>query len=132
MNYLAQTRIKPTGTDNVLLCRLSDFPLRFQKHVEAQVNGCWLWTGSASGPPGFPQHAYGRYFATIQPLRSQIAHRFAYEFATGRVIPKPLELDHLCKTKLCVNPAHLEVVTHQENCQRRKRSGPFPKAVRYA
>jgi hypothetical protein len=33
-------------------------------------------------------------------------------------IPEGLELDHLCRNTLCVNPDHLEPVTHAENIQR--------------
>ena len=33
-------------------------------------------------------------------------------------IPEGLELDHLCKNGKCVNPAHLEPVTHAENIRR--------------
>lgn len=45
------------------------------------------------------------------------AYRFAYEFLVGP-IPDGLELDHLCRVRLCVNPAHLEPVTHAENNKR--------------
>ena len=48
-----------------------------------------------------------------------LAHRLAYEKAYGE-IPKNMELDHLCHNKACVNVQHLEPVTHQVNCQRRK------------
>jgi hypothetical protein len=111
-----------------LLCqltsRLESFPTRFQRHVEIQPNtDCWQWTGSKSGVPGFPQHAYGRYAQTTCPVYVRIAHRFAYEFVHGK-IPAGLEIDHLCGNKLCVNPQHLELVTHQENCKRRFKSGP--------
>ncbi|MDP2917085.1 MAG: HNH endonuclease signature motif containing protein [Dehalococcoidia bacterium] len=42
------------------------------------------------------------------------AHKFAYETLVGPV-PEGKELDHLCRNPPCVNPAHLEPVTHQEN-----------------
>lgn len=44
----------------------------------------------------------------------QPAHRFSYEILVGP-IPEGMELDHLCKNRRCVNPAHLEPVTHHEN-----------------
>ena len=43
------------------------------------------------------------------------AHRIAYELLVGHV---PSELDHLCRNRRCVNPAHLEEVRHQENLAR--------------
>jgi hypothetical protein len=33
-------------------------------------------------------------------------------------IPPNREIDHLCRVRSCVNPAHLEVVTNRENCRR--------------
>lgn len=48
-----------------------------------------------------------------------LAHRLAYENKYG-VIPKNMEIDHLCHNKACINTEHLEVVTHQINCQRRQ------------
>jgi hypothetical protein len=41
----------------------------------------------------------------------------AYEMLVGPV-PDGLELDHLCRVPACVNPDHLEPVTHIENVRR--------------
>lgn len=46
-----------------------------------------------------------------------MAHRVAYELVVGP-IPDGLQLDHLCKVRKCVNPAHLEAVTCGENIRR--------------
>ncbi|MEE8234211.1 MAG: HNH endonuclease signature motif containing protein [Gammaproteobacteria bacterium] len=46
-----------------------------------------------------------------------MAHRVSYEMENG-LVPKGLELDHLCRVRNCVNPQHVEPVTHKENCQR--------------
>ena len=47
-----------------------------------------------------------------------MAHWLLFEEVNGR-IPAGLEIDHLCKNKLCINPDHLEAVTHAENMRRR-------------
>ena len=47
------------------------------------------------------------------------AHRVAYILTIGE-IPDGLEPDHFCVNKMCVNPFHLDVVTHIENLKRRK------------
>ncbi len=44
-------------------------------------------------------------------------HRKSYEFFIGP-IPVGLDLDHLCRTRACYNPAHLEPVTRSENIRR--------------
>ena len=46
-----------------------------------------------------------------------MAHRVSYEMAKGK-IPDGLQLDHLCRMTLCVNPSHLEPVTPKENIRR--------------
>lgn len=42
------------------------------------------------------------------------AHRWSYEFHKGP-IPEGLEIYHLCGTRNCVNPGHLEATTHRRN-----------------
>ncbi len=73
---------------------------------------CWLWTASLSAK-GYGQFRDGD--------RIVYAHRFAYKLLVGP-IPEELELDHVrawgCTNKHCVNPAHLEAVTHTENLRR--------------
>ena len=78
--------------------------------AKAHINeftGCHEWTGAVAG----------RYGQMRVDGRQQPAHRVAYELSRGE-IPEGLELDHLCKTPLCVNPDHLEPVTRKENVRR--------------
>ncbi len=49
--------------------------------------------------------------------RLQPAHRVTYRILVGE-IPAGLEIDHLCRNPGCVNPDHLEPVTHSVNQQR--------------
>jgi len=71
--------------------------------------GCWVWTG-AKHPLG-----YGNFNA---PGGSVSAHRWAFEALRGFIPERPLELDHMCRNPSCVNPDHLEPVTHVENVRR--------------
>lgn len=82
---------------------------RFWRFVD--VSGeCWIWTGYRL-PDG-----YGTFAATWNGNKV-MAHRWAYEALVGP-IPNGLVLDHLCRVPACVNPAHLEPVTHRENVRR--------------
>lgn len=79
--------------------------------VDIDPSGCWLWTASC-GNGGYGQ------FAVRHPKPTMVgAHRFAYEHFVGP-IPAGLDLDHLCRNRRCVNPAHLEPVTRRENLLR--------------
>jgi hypothetical protein len=46
--------------------------------------------------------------------RTTLAHRASYEAAHGPV-PDGMEVNHKCQVTRCVNPAHLEVLTHVDN-----------------
>jgi hypothetical protein len=70
---------------------------------------CWLWTG--------PIDALGYGVCVDRDGNNRKAHRVMYREAVGE-IPVNLELDHLCRNRACVNPAHLEPVSHEVNCQR--------------
>lgn len=89
-----------------------------EKYVE-DAAGCWLWTAAVGGG------GYGYLWAHGRVAR---AHRVAYELHVGP-IPEGLDLDHLCRNRLCVNPEHLEPVTRSENLRRGLHGGgPIPKA----
>lgn len=68
-------------------------------------SGCLLWLGSIT------KNGYGR-TSSGWPV-----HAVAYEKAIGP-IPTGLEPDHLCRVRCCINPFHIEPVTHAENLRR--------------
>lgn len=82
---------------------------RFHAMVLPEPNsGCWLWMGTVN------ENGYGQFRLDGKMRR---AHRVAYE-AYKKAIPEGLTLDHKCRVRCCVNPDHLEPVTHEENCRR--------------
>ena len=82
---------------------------RFWSKVhQTPCGGCWLWTASTNW------RGYGEFRLEG---KNRAAHRLAYESEVGP-IPDGYEIDHLCRVRNCVNPAHLEAVTHRENLLR--------------
>jgi hypothetical protein len=82
--------------------------------------GCWIWTGAKRGRMG---HGHCQWRG-----RMKGAHIVAYELLVG-LVPDGLDLDHTCRNPACVNPAHLEPVTHRENVIVRG-TGPFAQRAR--
>jgi hypothetical protein len=101
---------------------------RFRRHADMSggQDACWPWTSYLS------QDGYGRLW---DGKRSVEAYRYAYETQIGPV-PQGMVLDHLCHSmdtgcagngrdcphRRCVNPAHLEPVTQEENARRAHRN----------
>lgn len=64
-------------------------------------NGCWLWTGALTD----------RGYASFRIRgKSYNAHRWLYQWKYGQ-LPDEIQLDHLCRTRHCLNWDHLEPVT---------------------
>lgn len=74
--------------------------------IDAETN-CWLWTGTIRSG------GYGRWPGE----KGSLAHRVSYELHRGP-IPAGMQIDHLCRIRHCVNPDHLEPVTHAQNARR--------------
>jgi len=76
--------------------------------IESDTRLCWLWQDRLQ-PNGYGQCKKNAY-----------AHRAAYEYERGP-IPAGLEIDHTCNVRHCVNPWHMEPVTHEENMARARK-----------
>lgn len=83
--------------------RTKPFPVTY---VVDPTSGCWAVTGRSSHYAHFARNG-----------RRHQSHVWMWEQKHGPV-PDGLVLDHLCRNKRCVNPAHLEPVTATENNRR--------------
>ncbi len=93
-------------------------PDRFWANCIPEPNsGCWLWIGSTN-EKGYGKLTTGLLASRLVAKNRHVrAHRVSYELLVSP-IQSGLVLDHLCRTPCCVNPAHLEPVTNQENLLR--------------
>ncbi len=88
---------------------ISYLPYRISSKIEQVTeSGCWIWIAYTH------KQGYGRVSINNKVYN---AHRVVYETLRGP-IGYQLELDHLCRVRCCVNPDHLEAVTHKENVLR--------------
>jgi len=76
--------------------------------VPSLWGACWPWKGCLN------RNGY----ATLKVGgKTRAAYKISYVMAYGE-IATGLELDHLCRVRSCVNPLHLEAVTHEVNSLR--------------
>jgi len=73
-----------------------------------KLGDCWIWQGYKD------RLGYGR---VQYKNKKWLAHRLAYTMFVGAV-PENKDLDHLCRNPSCVNPQHLEPVSHRTNVLR--------------
>ena len=73
-----------------------------KKYIPEPNSGCWLWMAALKrdGYAKFTSHSTG--------------HKMAFLHWNG-VVPEGKEIDHICGVKCCVNPQHLQAITHKEN-----------------
>ena len=101
MTVASKQHLNPAITDR------DEFWVR-RRTTLADDTGCWLWS-KALTDDGYGRLEYCK--------RKWLAHRFVYELLVGP-IPDGLELDHRCRNRACVNPAHLDPVTKRVNWER--------------
>lgn len=103
-------RLLRTGDPNTVKIIHGDTVARFLSKVDK--NGpfdCWIWTGHTND--------WGYGVLGVGGNQNQLAHRWSYEHHIAP-IPDGLVIDHLCRVRNCVNPAHLEPVTPAQNTGR--------------
>lgn len=71
------------------------------------TSDCWEWIA------GKDKDGYGIFKLDKKVIK---AYKYSYELYNGK-ISHNLEMDHICENRKCVNPAHLQAVSHQENCK---------------
>lgn len=103
---MSQVRQKGEG-----LVSKSSLDERFWAKVD-RSGDCWIWTAATNGRYGVIGGRRSRFYA----------HRLSV-LLDGREIPEGMQIDHLCRNTLCVNPKHLDVVTPKENWRRIPREG---------
>lgn len=94
---------KPIDLTTWSIARQRAFDSRYQVDPDS---GCWVWTGSLN------EYGYARIRLNN---RIALAHRLSYVLVNGEPPDETPYLDHICENRACVNPDHLQPVTHQTN-----------------
>ena len=83
---------------------------RFLRKLDKPTEGeCWIWKSKLS------KDGYGVFQVTEnKKQRGLAAHRVSYKYFKG-ALDLTKVIDHTCRTRACVNPAHLRQVTFAVN-----------------
>lgn len=88
--------------------KFDDLPPAFWEKVD-KTEECWLWTAKKDD-------GYGRW-APPGEEKQYLVHRLSFAVLKEK-IQDGMQIDHLCNTRNCINPDHLEQVTSKENTRR--------------
>lgn len=94
----------------------------WDKVVPEPMSGCWLWIGARDA------NGYGQFYLNGRVIG---AHRAVWFFHAG-ALPNSPAMDHKCRNHSCVNPGHLEPVTHRVNTVERGSQENPRSSARYA
>jgi DNA-binding transcriptional regulator YiaG len=96
----------------------ADVIRRFWSRVDKSggPDKCWLWTGG---------YATGGYGSMRWQGRNHSAHRLAYIFTYGNILPV-VQVCHRCDNPPCCNPAHLHLGSNTDNSLDKWRSHTQP------
>jgi hypothetical protein len=95
---------------------------RFWAKVD-KTDDCWIWTGYVDRWTGYGQIGVGG------RQNKDWTHRVAYRLMNGP-IPDGMTIDHRCRNRVCVNPAHLRAVTMKQNGENLSPAGRGKAGVR--
>jgi hypothetical protein len=106
---------KPTAADRFTAKVNTNGPISLYRGAPGP---CRIWTGGARSKRPHDAGQFGEYYGAFHlDGRTVRAHTYAYEQAHGPV-PAGHEVDHRCRRRNCVNPAHLEATDHRTNTLR--------------
>lgn len=99
------------------MCRRADIETKILSNIALQDHGydtlCHVWQGSHSGSGrggGYPRMSLDGQTVAV--------HIVVFTNKNG-FVPGKKQIDHKCNNRMCVNPDHLQMVTHKKNQQLR-------------